>query len=281
MRLDRRERIGRTIILIILVFLTIIWLYPIVWAILTSFKPEAEIRRAGYSFWPELWSSENYDEILRDNTSTPIVSWFTNSLIVSIAVALLSALVTALASYGYGRLKWKGRDALFLALLSTMMFPGIVNIIPLYDIMNRLSLINTRWALILPGLASVGNLFLTRQFALSIPRSLDESAVIDGANHLQIFTRIFVPLMRPVLTVIAIFSFTGTWNDFLWPSVVMTGIDNLTITPGLQLLQGQYQTFPGVGTAGALIALVPPFLLYLVARKYFTESMSLGSGIKG
>lgn len=276
----KKVDVSKIVIYVILSILAIIWLYPVAWSILTSFKPEAEIRSVGYSFWPETWTLENYKQILVNNTSTPIVSWFINSLITSTAVALLSSLVIALAAYGYGRLEWKYRDAVFSFVMVSMMFPAVVNLIPLYDIMNKFSLLNNKWSIILPSLASVGNLFLARQFALSIPDSFDESARIDGANHFQIFFYIFLPLLRPILTVVAIFGFTTSWNDLLWPSVAISDIDKLPITPGLQLLQGQYQTFPGVGTAGALIALIPPFILYLFARKYFTESLKLSSGIK-
>ena len=132
----------------------------------------------------------------------------------------------------------------------------------------------------MPGAASVYNLFLVKQFMEGIPKELDESAVVDGASKFQIFWYIILPLSKPVLTVVALFSFTGAWNDFLWPSIVMTDIDKLPITPGLQLLQGQYMTYPGVGTAGAMLALIPTFLLYLAAQKNFMQSMALNSGIK-
>jgi multiple sugar transport system permease protein len=147
--------------------------------------------------------------------------------------------------------------------------------------MDQLGWVNNLLAVIVPGAAGVFNIFLVRQFVLGIPKTFDESARIDGANEFQIYYLIILPLIRPVLTVVALFSFTGSWNDFLWPSIVLNDIDKLPITPGLQLLQGQYLTYPEIGTAGALIALVPTFLLYLFAQKYFMQSMSLSSGVKG
>src|SRR5699024_678745 len=114
-----------------------------------------------------------------------------------------------------------------------------------------------------------------------IPKSFDESAKIDGASDFQIFYKIILPILKPVLIVTALFSFTGSWNDFLWPSIIMSGIDELTITPGLQLLQGQYITYPGLGATGAVIAIIPTFLLYLFAQKYFMESLTLEAGLKG
>ncbi len=160
------------------------------------------------------------------------------------------------------------------------MFPTVMNLIPNFKIIDMLGWTNTFMAVIVPGAAGVYNIFLVRQFILGIPKELDESAVVDGANEFQIFYYIILPLIKPVLTVVALFSFTSSWNDFLWPSIVINDIDKLPITPGLQLLQGQYLTYPGIGVAGALLALVPTFALYLVAQKSFMKSMSLQSGIK-
>jgi len=270
----------KIIAFLFLIIAAIAWLYPILWGLFTSFKPEAEIRQLGFSFLPVNWTLDNYSEILFENPSTPIISWFINSVVVSVGHVILVLIVTSLAAYGYARLDFKGKDLIFSFLLASMMFPSIVNLIPLYDIMDTLGWVNSRLALIVPGVGSVGNVFLVRQFAMNIPRSFDESAKMDGASEFQIFTKIILPMLRPVLIVTALFSFTGSWNDFLWPSVVMTGVDQLTITPGLQLLQGQYIAYPGLGIAGAVIAIIPTFLLYLFAQKYFMESLTLEAGLK-
>lgn len=132
----------------------------------------------------------------------------------------------------------------------------------------------------MPGAAGVYNIFLVQQFVRNIPQELDEAALVDGANHWQIFVHIILPLIRPALAVVALFTFTAAWNDFLWPSIVMTDVETMPITPGLQLLQGQYETFPGVAVAGACIALVPMLLIFLFAQKYFMQALSLNSGIK-
>lgn len=281
MQRKNKLTISRTLMYVVLLMAVLAWLYPILWGLFTSFKSEAEIRQLGYSFLPINWTLSNYREILFENPSTPIISWFFNSVTVSLSHVLLVLVVTSFAAYGYARLDFWGKDILFSCLLASMMFPGIVNLIPLYDIMTELGWVNSKLALIVPGAGSVGNVFLVRQFALNIPKSFDESARIDGANDFQIFYRIILPILKPVLIVTALFSFTGSWNDFLWPSIIMNGVDKLTITPGLQLLQGQYRSFPGLGIAGAVIAIIPTFLLYLFAQKYFMESLSLEAGLKG
>lgn len=276
----RENKRGKTIAFILLAIVCIIWIFPLIWAVLTSFKSDTEIQKAGFSLLPQDWTISNYLELLVGNDSSPVFRWFLNSMIISVSHTILVLVIVSFAAYGYTRLEFKGRDALFAVLLGTMMFPTVINLIPNFKIVDTLGWTNTFLAVIVPGAAGVYNIFLVRQFITGIPKELDESAVIDGANEFQIFYHIILPLIKPILTVVALFSFTGSWNDFLWPSIVMSDVDKLPITPGLQLLQGQYLTYPGIGTAGALLALIPTFLLYLVAQKSFMESMSLQSGIK-
>ncbi|KEI50592.1 N-acetyl-D-glucosamine ABC transporter permease [Enterococcus faecium UC8668] len=242
------NKLGKKIAFFLLLAVCIIWLFPLIWAVFTSFKPEMEIQATGFSLLPQQWTLANYLQLM-GNESSPVFRWFVNSLIFSL-------------------------------LLGTMMFPTVMNLIPNFKIIDMLGWTNTFMAVIVPGAAGVYNIFLVRQFILGIPKELDESAVVDGANEFQIFYYIILPLIKPVLTVVALFSFTSSWNDFLWPSIVINDIDKLPITPGLQLLQGQYLTYPGIGAAVALLALVPTFALYLVAQKSFMKSMSLQSGIK-
>ncbi|KFI47492.1 carbohydrate ABC transporter permease [Bifidobacterium biavatii] len=264
----------------ILAILGVLWMFPIVWAIFTSFKSNDEIISSDFQLLPQHWTLDNYKELTASNEQTPVFKWFLNSLIISSCQTLLVLVVVSLAAYGYTRLQFKGRDALFNFLLATMMFPGVLNLIPNYKIIDTLGWTNTFLAVIVPGAAGVYNIFLVRQFVVGIPHELDEAAIVDGANEWQIFRHVILPLIRPALTVVALFTFTGAWNDFLWPSVVMTDVDTMPITPGLQLLQGQYLTFPGVVTAGSLLALIPMLLLYVFAQKYFMQAMALNSGIK-
>lgn len=276
----KQQTTVKIVAFILLLVTAIFWIIPLIWAFFTSFKSNQEIQALGFSFLPIHWTIGNYKQLLFNNSSDPILRWFLNSLIISISNTALVLVVCSLAAYGYTRLKFRGRDLLFTILLGSMMFPSVVNIIPLYRVMQTLGWVNNYLAVIVPGAASVFNVFLVRQFALGIPKALDESAKVDGANEFQIFFRIILPLLKPVLTVVALFSFTGSWNDFLWPSIILNNVNRMPITPGLQLLQGQYLTYPGLGTAGALIALIPSLLLYLFAQKYFMQSMTLTAGVK-
>lgn len=276
----KQSRLAKKISFVILSIICLFWIFPLIWAVFTSFKSQNEIASSGFSLLPQVWTFENYATLLNNSEASPVFQWFMNSLIISTTFMVLTVFITAFAAYGFARIQWPGRDFVFSILLGSMMFPTVINLIPNFKIISTLGWANTFLAIIVPGLASVYNVFLVRQFIRAIPVELDESAYIDGANEFQIFWHIILPLLKPILLVVALFSFTASWNDFLWPSIVMTDVSTMPITPGLQLLQGQYQTFPGLSTAGAILALLPTFLLYLVAQKYFMQSMSLQSGMK-
>lgn len=275
-----QKRKTKNIALLTLFFVSFFWIFPMIWAVFTSFKGNEEIQKVGFRILPNIWTLTNYQELLLGNDSAPVLKWFLNSIIISTGHMLLVVVVVALAAYGYSRLNFKGRDFIFLILLGSMVFPNMIHIIPSYKIVEFLGWLNTIFAVMIPGVANVYYVFLVRQFALGIPKELDESAFIDGANEFQIFLYIILPLLRPALLVVALFSFTNAWNDFLWPSIVINDIEKMPITPGLQLLQGQYMTYPGIGTAGAILALIPTFIMFLVAQKHFMQSMSFHSGIK-
>ncbi|WP_303981908.1 carbohydrate ABC transporter permease [Niallia circulans] len=264
-----------------LLIMAVIWIIPLLWGVVTSFKSEIELQTVGFKFLPIEWVLTNYTTLLVDNTSTPLVRWFTNSVVISVSHTLLVLIVVTLSAFAFSRLNFRGKNGLFTFLMATMMFPGVVNLIPLYKIIDILGWVNSPIAMIVPGAAGVFNIFLVRQFMNNIPLEFDEAARMDGASDFQILGKVILPLIKPVLLVVALFSFTGSWNDFLWPSIVFNDIEKMPITPGLQLLQGMYQAQPTLLMAGALVAIIPTFILYLFAQKYFLESMSLSAGVKG
>lgn len=257
------------------------WVIPLAWGIVTSFKSEMELMTAGFKFLPINWVLDNYTEVLFDNEGTPLFKWFLNSLFISVMHTLLVLIVVSLSAYAFSRLKFRGKGPLFSFLLATTMFPSVVNLIPLYKVIDVFGWVNTPWAMIVPGAAGVLNIFLVKQFMDNIPEQFDEAARIDGAGEVTIFFKIILPMIKPILFVVSLFAFNGSWNDFLWPSIVFSDVDKMPITPGLQLMQGMYETKPTLLMAGALIAIIPTFILYLFAQKYFLESMSLSSGVKG
>jgi multiple sugar transport system permease protein len=279
MKVSKRTKI---IALCICLIIAAVWILPLLFSLFTSLKSEKEITTNGFSFLPKLATKENYTDILfKNSATTPILKWFTNSLVISSLHTILVLLVASTSAFAYARLEFKGRKVLFWIIMATMMFPSVINIIPSYKICDALGLINTKWAIILPGVSGAFNIFLIRQFMMGIPKDLDEAAKMDGASPFQIYCKIIIPLSVPVLTVVAMFAFTGSWNDFLWPSLVINNIDKVPLTPGMQLLKGTYNVHPGHALAGGMLSVIPTFVFFLFAQKYFLKGMQLQSGLKG
>lgn len=268
---------------IILCAFVLITLVPLFWIFISSFKIDAEINQAGgFMFLPKTWTLSNYKEILSfSNKQLPVFNWFFNSIIVSGSQTVVAVIIYAMSAYAYSKLEFKGRDGIFLTIMFLSSFPAITNVIPLYKIMHMFGWLNDLISLIIPGLAGVLNIFLIRQFMYGIPDAILESARIDGANEWKVFTRVILPNCKAILTAVGLFTFTGSWNDFLWPSIVINNIDRLTLTAGLQLARGVYGNQVARMSTIATIAIVPMIVLYIFTQKYFIKGISINSGVKG
>ncbi|GAA3236899.1 carbohydrate ABC transporter permease [Nonomuraea helvata] len=278
-----RRRTSLIICYVALATLALVWLLPIAYSIATSFKSATEIAYSGFSLLPAHWVAENYVTLVEGASSYPVLQWFVNSLVISTSHAALTVVVVALAGYGYTRMRFPGRDALFLTLLGISLFPSVVNLIPSYKIVQTLGWVNSPLAMIIPGLAGVANVFLVRSFMAGVPRELDEAARVDGAGDFRIFAQVILPSIRPVLIVVFLFSFTGSWNDFLWPTIVFNDIERMPITAGLLLLQNMFGDYSKLGQlmASAVLAMIPTTVLFLAAQRYFLSSLNLNAGLKG
>jgi multiple sugar transport system permease protein len=259
------------------------WLLPVAYSIATSFKSATEIAYSAFTLLPAHWVTENYVTLVEGSSSYPVFQWFVNSLVISTSHAALTVIVVALAGYGYTRMRFPGRDALFLTLLAISLFPSVVNLIPSYKIVQSLGWVNSPLSMIIPGLAGVANIFLVRSFMAGVPRELDEAARVDGAGDFRIFAQIILPSIRPILIVVFLFSFTGAWNDFLWPTIVFNDIERMPITAGLLLLQNMFGDYSKLGQlmASAVLAMIPTTVLFLAAQRYFISSLNLTAGMKG
>jgi multiple sugar transport system permease protein len=273
----------KTAAFVFLLILAIIYVIPILWAFVSSFKDEGELFQAGgFMVLPKTWTIKNFSNVLNPrNVQTPVYRWFLNSAFASISFSILSIIIVSMSAYAFSKLHFRGRDILFLSILFISSFPGIVNIVPIYKIMLIFNWANKPWALIFPGLAGVFNIFLVKQFMVVIPDSMIEAAKIDGAGEIRIYSHLVLPLTKPILTVIGIFSFTGNWNDFLWPSIIMKDIKNLTLTAGLQLARGTYESHVSMISAISVIAIIPMIVLYCCAEKLFVRGVSVSAGVKG
>lgn len=275
---------SKVIIFVLLAMAAIIWILPLLWILSTSFKTETEAVAGGIHFIPKAFTLQTYKDILFNKDiaeQAPVLRWFWNSLYIAISNTALVLLVSSLSAFAFARLEFKGKKFLFPMLMSTMMIPNVINLVPLYKIMTIFKWIDKPWAMIVPSAGAVLSMFLIRQFMLGIPKDFDEAATIDGASTFRVYWSIIMPLSRPVLTVVGLFAFMGNWNDFLWPIIVTNDINNRTLPAGLKILQGYMTTQYAKLMAAAVLSTIPVFILFLFAQKYFRNGLSISAGVKG
>lgn len=252
---------------------------PFVWAIVTSLQP----RGALLALPPQLIPSEptiaSYTTVI---SRFPFLRVFGNSVLVALTTTFGQLVICSMAGYAFARLQFRGRDALFAVYLATLMVPFAVVITPLFIIVTRLGWGDTYAGLIIPGIFSAFGTFFMRQFFLSIPRELEEAATIDGAGTLSVFFRIVLPLTGPALATLAVLSFMGSWNSFLWPLLIINDRNLMTLPIALSTLQGIYpgQTQWNIVMAGTVLATIPTILVFLLAQRWVIEGVA-GSGVKG
>jgi len=264
---------------IALVAVSLLSLVPFLWMISTSLKTRAEVFTYPPIVIPEQPQWDNYLDVFQ---AFPFARYTLNTAFVTIMVTVFQTLTSAMAAYAFARLVFPGRDRLFLLYLGTLMVPGVVTLIPSYILMTDkfLNWINTFAALIVPAsLGGAFNTFLIRQFFLSLPRELEDAALIDGASPFQIFFRITLPLSKSILAIVAIFVFIGTWNSFLWPLLMMSSPEKQVLTVGLAAMQGRWDTRWPELMAGTLMSTVPIILLLIVFQNYVEEGLSF-TGLK-
>lgn len=261
-----------------LILLAAVCLFPLVFSLKTSLEPSR------YAFQPPTWelrepSFDHYLEVLqRQDLMLP--NWFFNSVLVSSSVVVLQLLVVSAAAYAFARLRFPGRQGLFLVLLFTMMVPSQVTMIPVYIMAHNLKLLDTYGALIFPALANVFGLFMIRQFFLGIPKELEEAAMIDGAGRGRTFFQIMLPQVKAGLVALGILTFLASWNDLFWPMIVMNKLEMRTLPVGLTVLNGSYGNERALVLAGVFIAIVPALVLYGIFQKRILQGSAL-SGLGG
>lgn len=249
---------------------------PFVWMISTSLKTKGATMTLPPQLLPKEISWENYAQVAE---IFPIEKFLFNSALVAVSSTLGQLLLCSMAAYAFARLHFKGRDTLFLLYLATLMIPMQVTMTPQFILMKYLGWLDTYQGLIIPGVFNAFGTFLLRQFFLNIPRSLEEAAFIDGASHFRVYWQIILPLAKPALATLAVFSFMQSWNNFLWPLIIISQKDMMTLPLGLSLLQGRWGTDWNLMMAGVVISVIPVLAVYLLAQKYFIRGITL-SGLK-
>ena len=264
---------------VLMTVIGIILIIPLLWMVFTSLKPMEEIVRYPPTFFPEKIVWENYLDTI---AAFPFWRYARNTLFITVLVVIGNVLSNSFIAYGFAKLDFPGKKLMFALVLSTMMIPGFVTMIPQYVLFSKIGWVGTYLPLIVPSFfGNAFNIFLMRQFYLSINNELIEAAETDGANHLYIWSHLMLPLTKPALITIAINSFNAAWNDFLGPLLYIQDQEKYTLQIGLQVFQNQATTQWNYLMAGATLVLIPTILLFFFAQRYFIEGMDLTGGSKG
>jgi len=270
-----RGRIDRALLYLVLIVIAVFFLLPLVVVISASLKYRSEVF-TDTGLIPANPGFENYQALFSGSAS--FLQWFTHSAVVSITGTVITLIITSLSAYAFARIDFRFKGVLFGLLITTLVLPSVMFLVPQYKLIAQLGLYDTLPALMLPGLAGVFGVFFMRQFFLGIPVELEEAAYVDGANRFRTFASVVLPIAGPALATLAVITFLAFWNDYLWPTIICQ--DNCTLPPGLRSLQSEFTSDPGLIMTGAVVAAIPVLLIYLVLQRYIVQSVA-SSGIKG
>jgi multiple sugar transport system permease protein len=277
--LTREDRVRWTIVSIVMWTVALLFLMPFIWMVVSSLKREIDVFRLPVQWIPDPVTWDNYVEVWTGKY--PLTKYIGNSLIVAIARVVGELLTASLAAYAFSRLKFRGRDALFILYVSTLIIPHQMLLVPRFILYRQLGIYDTLWALILPGIFTVFGTFLLRQFFLTIPQDITDAARVDGANELKIWWQIVLPMSKPALASLAILAFVWSWNDYETPLVMLTSEDKFTIPLGLTRYFDESGGFSAaLISAGAVSSLIPIFIVFLALQRQFIQALTR-SGMKG
>ncbi|GHO65308.1 sugar ABC transporter permease [Ktedonobacter sp. SOSP1-52] len=274
----RRIKWGSVAPWLVLLIVAVIALWPMYWLYVTAFTPTTFSLKTPPDFFPVHANISNFQRLL--SQATDYWSWGANSLTISIVITLFHLLFDTMAGYAFAKRKFPGRTILFWVVIGTMMIPTYVTLVPMYLITQQLNLIDSLWAVILPGFANVFGIFLMRQYIQTLPTELLDAARIDGCGEMGVFWHVILPLCRPAVGALAIFTFVQHWNDFLWPLIVLQSSNHYTLSVGVASLQGEFTTDYGIIFAGAALAALPMIIFFLIFQRNFLSGVRMGA-IKG
>lgn len=263
---------------LVMIGISVATVVPFLFMASTSFTKSFTMMTYPPTLIPDNPSLDNYYEIIFTFQGGLFPRWFFNTLFTTVAITVGSLLLNTLSGYIFAKKEFYGKDIVFSIILSTLMVPFAVTLIPAFLMVNRLGLFNTYWALIIPALASPFGIFMMRQFIMSLPSELIESAKIDGASELRIFWSIIVPLSTPAMAALGIFTVINTWNNFLWPLVVLRSNTMRTLVVGLATVQSEFNINYGLVMAGSILTVLPMLVLYILFQPYFVEGLRMGYG---
>lgn len=271
------RRLAQTLMLhAVLTAAVILCLAPLLWMLMASFMPTGEANTVPPRLLPSRVTFEHYAALF---TRLELARYLANSALLAAAVTLISLLLNSMAGYAFAKLAFAGRDRIFGVLMGALVIPAQISMLPLFLLLKQLGLINTYWGVIIPGMASIFGIFMIRQYALSIPDSLLNAARIDGAGEFRIYWSLVLPLCKPILVTLAIFTFMGTWNDFLWPLIVLSDDDMYTLPVALANLVGEHVQDTELMMAGSVLTVLPVLVVFMALQKHYIAGLMAG-GVK-
>lgn len=273
----RKITLGRIVLYLVLILIAIIMLVPFAWMLSASLKLDKDVFTMPIKWIPEQPRWDNYIRIWK---TIPLFTFLKNTVKLTVIITFLQLFTSSFAAYAFAKLDFKHRNILFLAYIATIAMPWQVYMVPQFIMMRGLHLNDTHLAMICLQAFSAFGVFMMRQFYQGIPDSLCEAARIDGMNEYQIYGKVMLPLSKPALSTLIIFTFVGTWNDFLGPSIYLTTESKKTLQIGLRMFIGQYSSEYGLIMAASVISLIPVLIVFLVFQRYFVEGIA-ATGVKG
>lgn len=274
---NTKIRISHGVLFVVLLALGITMIIPFVWSLSASFKNNNEIFAYPVSWIPQVFRWSNYQEVCE---RIPFITYYLNTLKLAVIVTLGQFFTCSLAAYSFSKMHYPGRDKIFLCYLATMMVPWHAIMIPQFLVVKNLGLNDSHWSLILINLFSAFGVFLLRQFMLGIPGELSEAARMDGCGELKIYSKIILPMSKPGIATLTVFTFNFMWNDYMAPMIYLTSDNLRTIQLGLAAFRTQYGSEYGLIMAGTVCALIPMLLIFIVGQRYLVEGIAF-SGLKG
>lgn len=267
------------ILTIIMLVLGIACIYPFLFMLSSSFKPSGDVLSTPLQLFPKNFTMMNFDTLF-NNEFYDFFLWYGNTIVMTALTLILKFFIITITAYGFAKIRFPGRDAIFLVLLAALMIPSDIMIMPRYIMFKQLGILNSMWSLILPAAVDVYFVFLLRQAFVAVPDALSEAARIDGCSHFKIYRRIILPLCMPQISTMLLFSFVWSWNDYMGPYLYISDINKQMISVGIKLFaSGQAQDY-GAQMAGATLVLVPVIIAFFLCQKYFVEGITSGA-VKG
>jgi multiple sugar transport system permease protein len=273
----RRSKLSVVVLHVLLVAGALLALFPMLWMVSASLMPSGEATTYPPRLLPSRVTFEHYAALF---TRLELGRYLLNSAFVAVVVTALSTLVNSMAGYAFAKLRFRGRDRVFRLLSVGLVVPTQVAMLPLFLLMRELGFINSYWGVIIPSLSSIFGIFLVRQYALSFPDELLDAARVDGASELRIYWSIVLPVIRPILATLAIWTFLATWNDFMWPLIVLSDESRYTLPVALASLVGEHVQDTELMMAGSVLTVLPVMLVFLVLQRYYVAGITVGS-VKG